>query len=132
MRLGLIADIHEEVEYLHRALTEFRRRGVDRIVMLGDVVAMTDHLRETVELLASVDAVGVWGNHDFGLCHHPDEHTRARWAGPVLDYMTTLQPRLVIEDCLFTHVEPWLDPEDLLQLWYFEGPPDTVEKLARN
>ena len=33
---------------------------------------------------------------------------------------------------LFTHVEPWLDANDILQLWYFEGLPDTPEKLAKS
>ena len=45
--------------------------------------------------------------------------------------MATLQPTLVRDDCLFTHVEPWLDANDILQLWYFDGPPDTPDKLAR-
>src|SRR5262249_34164874 len=42
------------------------------------------------------------------------------------------QPTLVRDDCLFSHVEPWLNPHDVLQLWYFDGPPDTPEKLARS
>ena len=49
-----------------------------------------------------------------------------------MEFMTTLQPRIEIDDCLFTHVEPWLDPHDLVQLWYFDGPPDTAEKVRRS
>jgi hypothetical protein len=29
-------------------------------------------------------------------------------------------------------VEPWLDPEDICDLWYFDGPPDTLDKIARS
>ena len=45
--------------------------------------------------------------------------------------MGRLRPRLEIEGCLFTHVEPWLDPEKIEDLWYFEGPPETPEQVAR-
>jgi hypothetical protein len=45
--------------------------------------------------------------------------------------MTKLRPRLEIDGCLFTHVEPWLDPQNLADLWYFDGPPDEQSKLTR-
>lgn len=45
--------------------------------------------------------------------------------------MTSLRPRLDIQGCHCTHVEPWLNPEELADLWYFEGPPDSQDKLAR-
>ena len=45
--------------------------------------------------------------------------------------MARLRPRLEVEGCLFTHVEPWLDPEKIEDLWYFEGPPETPEQVAR-
>jgi hypothetical protein len=37
MRIGIVTDIHEAAGELRRALTEFRARGVDAIVSLGDV-----------------------------------------------------------------------------------------------
>ena len=42
------------------------------------------------------------------------------------------QPRLEIDGCLFSHVEPWLDPHKIEDLWYFDGPPDSPEKLSRS
>lgn len=50
----------------------------------------------------------------------------------VTRYMGSLQPRVEVEDCLFTHVEPWLDPHDPAQIWYYEGPPDSVQTVARS
>lgn len=131
MRLGLLADIHEAVHPLRQALERFRDLAVDEVVVLGDVCAMHQHLDETVELLRRAGAVGVWGNHDYGLCQPNGTATSRLFAPEVLAYMRTLDPILVRDDCLFSHVEPWLDPNDLTQLWYFEGSPDTVEKLAR-
>src|SRR5207244_7389868 len=104
MRLGLLADVHEALELLREAIELFRRRGVDEIVCLGDICAMHDDLEETVEVLREAGVVGVWGNHDFGLCKPIDDSVRARY-GKMLEYTTTLQPRLVRDDCLFTHVE---------------------------
>jgi predicted phosphodiesterase len=132
MRLGLLADIHEAVDLLREALALFRQRGVDEVVCLGDLCAMHAQLEETVALLAEAGVVGVWGNHDFGLCHGVDDFVRSRYSPELLAYTATLQPRLVRDDCLFTHVEPWLDPTDVTQLWYFDGLPDTPAKLARS
>jgi hypothetical protein len=131
MKLGLITDIHEHVEHLQAALDCFRTSAVDRIVMIGDVIGMTLRVEETCRLLAEAQAIGVWGNHDFGLCVDPSTEMRARYSAVVIDYMTALRPRLEIEGCLFTHVEPWLDPENLADLWYFDGPPDEHGNLAR-
>jgi predicted phosphodiesterase len=131
MLLGLIADVHEADWLLREALDEFRRLGVDEIVFLGDLCGMHERLEETAALMREAGVVGVWGNHDFGLCHGVDEETRKRYSPELFAYTEALQGSLVREDCLFTHVEPWLDPHDLMSLWYFDGLPDTPEKLKR-
>jgi hypothetical protein len=132
MRLGLLADIHEHVEELRAALAVLGRHGVDRFVILGDVFETGGRLEETIGLLRAAAAGGVWGNHDYGLCVQPAEPVHRRYGREVLDFMGGLRPRLEIEGCSFTHVEPWLDPSRLEDLWYFDGPPDTPEKLARS
>jgi predicted phosphodiesterase len=132
MRLGLIADIHEAVEPLQEALDLFARNGVDEVLHLGDVCRMHRRLGETVALLAKGNVAGVWGNHDYGLCREVDDETRRRFSPAVTEYMGSLEPAQIRADCLFTHVEPWLDAHDVVQLWYFEGAPDTPEKLARS
>src|SRR6516162_1698695 len=66
------------------------------------------------------------------LCFDPDEKVCRRYSAAVLDFMGGLQPRLEIDGCLFGHVEPWLDPHKVEDLWYFDGPPDSPEKLARS
>jgi hypothetical protein len=93
---------------------------------------MGKRIEETVGLLRQVEAVGVWGNHDVGLCLDPGEDVCRRYSAAVLDFMGRLQPHLEIDGCLFSHVEPWLDPHKVEDLWYFDGPPDSPEKLARS
>jgi len=135
VKLGLITDIHEHVEELQCALAEFDRRGTERILCIGDVVETGVRLHETVAVLAERRIPCVWGNHDFGLCSHPSalaSTRRAKYVGPVLDYLATYQPCLEIEDCFLSHVEPWRDLNDVMGLWYFDGFLDTPEKVARS
>lgn len=131
MKLGLLTDIHENIGHMRSALDRFRKERVDQVVMIGDVFELGERLEETCRLLAEAKAVGVWGNHDFGLCVDPEPETRARYGAAVLEFMTSLRPRLDVEGCHFSHVEPWLNPEELMDLWYYEGPPDEHGKLAR-
>jgi hypothetical protein len=59
MRIGLVADIHDHVEPLSRALGLFRRRGAGCVVTLGDsCVAFTRHSRaaEVIEVLRLANA----------------------------------------------------------------------------
>ena len=37
MRLGLITDIHEHVDYLRAALVCFQRERVDQVVVIGEL-----------------------------------------------------------------------------------------------
>src|SRR3990172_8121534 len=99
MKLGLITDIHEHVEYLRSALDRFRSERVDQIVVLGDVFEMGERIEETCRLLVEGKTIGVWGNHDFGLSADPDERTRGKYPVAVIDYMTSLRPRLDVGGC---------------------------------
>lgn len=131
MRLGLLADIHEDLARLRAALQLFAKQRVEQVVVLGDLFEMGQRIEETCRLLADVRAVGVWGNHDIGLCRDPGPRLTAKYGAQVIGFMGSLQPRLEIAQCLFTHVEPWLDPYEVADLWYYEGPPDTREKYER-
>jgi hypothetical protein len=81
--------------------------------------------------LAAVDAIGVWGNHDCGLCIDPDARVLETFPSAVIEYMSSLRPRLEVAGCYLSHVKPWLNPEEITDLWYYEGPPDRPEKLER-
>lgn len=134
MRLGLLADIHEEVERLDRAVARLRAEGVDRFLLLGDLYDTGKRLDELVEHLEPLDALGVWGNHDIGLCREVSDWTRGRFSPRVLNYFARLQPRIDLDGDLFQHIEPQLDPEDILDLWSFDEPwpPDPARCFARD
>ena len=122
MKLGLLADVHEDVESLQRALRLLQGEGVDRLVLLGDVFEANQQLEPTIELLREANVGGVWGNHDLGLSFDPSDSVRQRYAPEVLDYFGRLQGRLVIEDVLITHASPLTDPTDPVEFYTAERP----------
>jgi Calcineurin-like phosphoesterase superfamily domain len=133
MRIGILADVHENLSHLRWAIDVLNDLRSDRLVVLGDVFELGHRLKETVDLLAEAGAIGVWGNHDFGLCcNNPRDEDHQRYGESVLAFMSRLQPRLEIDGCLFAHIEPWLNPENIEDLWYFEGPPETAQQAARS
>jgi len=117
MRLGLLADIHEDVSRLRWAVDALSAAGVSKYVILGDVFEMGRAVEETVGILAALDSVGVWGNHDFGLCRDVEPDVRRRYSAQVLDYFGSLQPWVEIGHCRFQHIEPFFDSEQLEDLW---------------
>jgi hypothetical protein len=132
MKLGLLADLHEQTRQLQEAIHVLQQHGAEQFVVLGDVFETGKQIEQTVRLLQEIDAVGAWGNHDIGLCFDPSNEVCQRYSAAVLSFMGGLQPRLELDGCLFTHVEPWLDPHLIEDLWYFHGPPDSPDKLARS
>lgn len=131
MLIGLLSDIHEDIERLTLALDALRAARCDRLIMLGDVYDTGDRVAEACRVLAAAEIPGVWGNHDFGLCADVAEDIAATLDAGVLAYMATLRPRIMIGDCLFQHVEPWLDPTQVENLWQHFGPADSVTRIER-
>lgn len=68
MRIGILADIHGNVDNLEVALSRLREENVDKVILLGDIVESPRNAAKTVSLLNAHHAVGVWGNHELGLC----------------------------------------------------------------
>ena len=131
MKLGLVTDIHEQVEFLRIALDRFRQEQVDQVVVLGDVLETGERIEETCRLLVEAKAIGIWGNHDYLICVAPPDEIRVRFSASIIGFMKSLRPRLELDGCYFAHVEPWLDPESITDLWFFEGPPDDNGRLDR-
>jgi hypothetical protein len=121
MRFGLLADIHEEVDLLDRAVSALRAQGASRFVVLGDVFETGERLGPTVAALSRLEGAGVWGNHDFGLCGaEVRECFRLEHSPEVLAYFGSLRPYYECDGCWFQHIEPFLDSGRLEDLWCYE------------
>jgi predicted phosphodiesterase len=70
MRLGLISDIHGNLEALQATLGDLDSAGIDRLVCLGDVAGYNTDVEECVGLLRQRDPIWVAGNHDRGVTGH--------------------------------------------------------------
>ncbi len=120
MKFGILADIHGHVEHLRKAITCLSREQVDQFIVLGDLIFDRSHATETVGLLKDCGAVGVWGNHELGLCVDPDDEIRSMYTAPVLEYFSALSAQLEFADLLFSHTLPSEDARDPLS--YYLGP----------
>lgn len=64
MRIGLISDVHANLEATTAVLRELERSAVDRVVCLGDAVGYYANPNECVALLAGSGVLSIAGNHD--------------------------------------------------------------------
>lgn len=135
MRIGIVTDIHDETALLAEALAALRAENVDRIVSLGDTTDLHGKSQDAsgvAGLLERYGVVGVWGNHDHGLCRDVSDDAKAKFPPETLAYMATMHPRLVIEGCHFSHVEPWLNPELVEDMWCFDGRPEDDDRYPKS
>jgi diadenosine tetraphosphatase ApaH/serine/threonine PP2A family protein phosphatase len=72
MRIGLISDIHANLEALEAALAVFDREPVDYLACLGDVVGYGAQPNECCELVRTRADVTILGNHDAAVCGRMD------------------------------------------------------------
>jgi len=135
MLIGILADIHDAVEPLKASLVRFHELGVQQVVSLGDAFETfrpSEPGTEVARLLRESGAIGVWGNHDIGLSHDIPEKVRKIADPALLDFTVTLQPQLTIDNCRFSHVEPWLNPKIVKELWHYDGQPESTEMAERS
>jgi Calcineurin-like phosphoesterase superfamily domain len=132
VRIGILSDIHEAVELLEVAIGRLTSEGVDRLLVLGDVFETGARLDETVRVLESAGAIGVYGNHDYGLCVDSSPYVHDRFSRPSLAYMGSLLPRMELDGCFFAHREPWLDCSDLCQIWHVHDEDLPAETIAKS
>lgn len=135
MRIGIVTDVHDEVNHLAAALAVLRAEAVDAVVTLGDntdLFGKWNAAAEVAALLREAGAVGVWGNHDHGLCRDASDANRGRFPAATREFFESLHPTLELGGCHFSHVEPFLNPNIPGDLWTFEGRPEDDDRRDRS
>ena len=91
MKYGILGDIHANLSALRAVLARFEVEEVDRVISVGDVVGYGAAPRECIELVRSVGASVVKGNHDAACVGELDvryfnnyAREAVRWTGSVL------------------------------------------------
>jgi diadenosine tetraphosphatase ApaH/serine/threonine PP2A family protein phosphatase len=122
MRIGIISDIHSNLEALTRSLVALERHRPDRIVCLGDVVGYGASVNECCEIVRKVSEVTLLGNHDaavagrmdysfyYDAARHALDWTASRIDPDHLEWLRSLPYAHRIEGVQFTHGNP-IDPE---------------------
>src|SRR5262245_46905137 len=90
MRLGLISDIHADLEALTRALDLLAERGADKVVCLGDLVEKGTDGDRVVALLQQQLVVCVRGNHDDNAVRRFHEEGDGSLDAESIDFLASL------------------------------------------
>ncbi|MBN2625539.1 MAG: metallophosphoesterase [Spirochaetales bacterium] len=123
-RIALFADLHANLPALEAILQKTGELGVDRIISLGDTIAIGPHPGECLEIIRRRNVECVMGNHEeyqvkqISSAEHPQsmsdgEIAHQIWTGKQLEnrdraFLSTLPYRIEerIEglSCLFLHI----------------------------
>lgn len=118
MRIGLISDIHSNLEALTRSLAALERSRPDRVICLGDVVGYGASVNECCDLVRKVAEVTLLGNHDaavsgrmdysfyYDAARHALDWTASRIAPEHLEWLRTLPYAHRIDHVQFSHGNP--------------------------
>lgn len=64
MKIAFISDLHGNIQAFESVLNDIQKKGVDRIVFLGDASTLGIRPVETLALLESLNCDCIMGNHD--------------------------------------------------------------------
>ena len=115
MKYGILGDIHANLSALEAALERFHAKGVDCVVSVGDVVGYGAAPRECIDLLRSVEAHVVKGNHDAACAGELDDSSfngyaqkAVRWTRGLLSdeeksWLSSLPMTIDLEHCTIAH-----------------------------
>lgn len=118
MRIGIISDIHSNLEALGETLAALERHRPDRIVCLGDVVGYGASVNECCALVRKAAGVTLLGNHDaavsgrmdysfyYDAARHALDWTASRIDPDHLEWLRSLPYRHDLEGICFSHGNP--------------------------
>ena len=120
MRIGVISDIHSNVDALDAALAALAGK-VDEIWCAGDIVVQYRFSNEAVARLQQVGAIAIQGNHDmvFVSAAGADARERPNVDADAAAWLAALpyEHRATVDGCrvLMTHGSPWAPHGDYLR-----------------
>lgn len=67
MKIGIISDVHSNIDALEKVFEEFESRGIDKVICLGDVIGIGPYPEECMEFLMNKKDMMISyirGNHE--------------------------------------------------------------------
>jgi diadenosine tetraphosphatase ApaH/serine/threonine PP2A family protein phosphatase len=141
MRIGIISDIHSNLEALREVIAALERLRPDRVLCLGDVVGYGASVNECCELVRKVAEVTLLGNHDaavsgrmdygfyYDAARHALDWTASRIDPDHLEWLRSLPYVHRIGEVGFTHGNPVL-PEAYEYVFALEQAKELVPHYA--
>jgi diadenosine tetraphosphatase ApaH/serine/threonine PP2A family protein phosphatase len=142
MRIGIISDIHSNLEALTHSLVALERHRPDRVICLGDVVGYGASVNECCDLVRKVSEVTLLGNHDaavaglmdysfyYDAARHALDWTASRIEPGHLEWLRSLPYAHRIEGVQFTHGNP-VNPEVYEYVFAIEQARELLPHLDR-
>ncbi len=123
MRIAVLSDVHGNLAALEAVVADFKRRGVDAVVNLGDALSGPLLPRETAQYLMATAWTHLAGNHERQLLSPPtsdddpsDSYARSQLGNAERHWLTTLPHcRAFDDEILLCHGSPRRDNECLLE-----------------
>lgn len=93
VKYGVISDIHENPDILVPAIEALKTRGVERLLVNGDISSMQETLEESQQYIAFIlDSIGKSGLEAYV---QPGSHETIGAYGPVIDHFTTKYSNII-------------------------------------
>lgn len=118
MKIGVISDIHSNLEGLEAVLRGLETERVDRVVCLGDIVGYGANPKECCETIMSICDLCTIGNHDaaitgkmdysyyYDAAHFVLDWTKTQLSDACMEYLNKIPYSAEYEGILFCHGSP--------------------------
>ncbi len=128
MKIGIISDVHGNLQALEAILPELKKESPDKIFFLGDVVGYGANPNECCEIIKEIADVCIIGNHDYAVIgkvdiewFNPDAREAILWTKENikkenLNFLETFVETSEIPDFLFSHGSP-VSPLDFIYVF---------------
>jgi diadenosine tetraphosphatase ApaH/serine/threonine PP2A family protein phosphatase len=140
LRIGIISDVHSNIEALGEVRKELDKLRCDRLVCLGDVVGYGASPNECCDIIRGIAEVTLLGNHDaavagrmdysfyYEAARHALDWSAAKLSGDNAAWLRSLPYTYRIGDTGFCHGSP-LDPEAYEYIFALEQARELVPHL---
>ncbi|MCK4577090.1 metallophosphoesterase family protein [candidate division WOR-3 bacterium] len=118
MRIGILSDIHSNLEALNAVIESAKEQNVDEYICLGDIVGYGANPKECIDIIKGLTTKIVAGNHDYGVCGLTNisyfndvakkaiEWTKETITQDYIDFLKSLPLVLEYKEGLFVHSTP--------------------------
>ncbi len=115
MRIGIISDIHSNLEAFQNVLADLQKENIEKLTCLGDIIGYGPQPEETVNTLIEMNIISTMGNHELALfdndifdqmnsdAQDSIKLTKKNLSEESLHFLSLLPKMDHFKDLLFTH-----------------------------